>query len=315
MSFLLLNDILPKSIEETVLQYKNKLEFSFGGDDCIIFYDGNDWDYPPLINKNGVVLFVAGWFIGENNKRNDIHWLLEKISDLKEISDVLDLIESGVFIAGYFKNSEWSVFTDPFALSPHFYSKKEMGIKISPSAFNISSEESFCEEKNKILISQGHLFGNLTAFSDVFRFVPGDCIIKKDEYDIITHNFGFNLKNPNEVEEVFSLAAELVNSTPVSLQSIALSAGFDSRLIFCVSDPQYAYTWGPETSLDIVNANKLAKNRRLSNETFPFRRNKVSESDLTHCEYLFKGVVKNYNPQFFANYKYVANQSKKIVWL
>ncbi|TOI95626.1 hypothetical protein, partial [Vibrio parahaemolyticus] len=40
--------------------------------------------------------------------------------------------------------------------------------------------------------------------------------------------------------------------------SLALSAGFDSRLIASVCSPYYTYTWGPSSSLDQKIAKKIA---------------------------------------------------------
>lgn len=68
------------------------------------------------------------------------------------------------------QKGEMSVFTDPFALSPHYYYIKDNKLSLSPSPCVFTNE--IDHELNDILNAQGHLFGKYTIYKNVYRTLP-----------------------------------------------------------------------------------------------------------------------------------------------
>lgn len=86
----------------------------------------------PVIKSEKSSIYVSGWFINESYERNNIVWLKEVLDSKNNISDVQKRIIAGVFICIYETKGEMSVFTDPFALSPHYYYIKDNKLSLSP---------------------------------------------------------------------------------------------------------------------------------------------------------------------------------------
>ncbi|HHZ6181262.1 TPA: hypothetical protein ACWK4N_004712, partial [Escherichia coli] len=277
------------------------------GNSVSIYFDPNDWDHCPVIKSEKSNIYVSGWFINENYERNNIEWLKDTLDSKNNISDVQKRIIAGVFICIYETKSEMFVFTDPFALSPHYYYIKDNKLALSPSPCVFTNE--IDHELNDILNAQGHLFGKYTIYKNVYRILPGDVITCTDGKLGVYEN-GYEVMNTELPFDVINEAKKLILTTHKSIQSIAISAGFDSRLLLIVSEPEFAYTWGPKGSADVRNGKTLAAHKKIPHHSFGFRVNKVTESDERICELLFKGSVKSYNTQFFANYNYVHNLSK-----
>ncbi|EHN71536.1 hypothetical protein [Aliivibrio fischeri] len=238
---------------------------------------------------------------------NNIEALFYELES-KSIKDVVDSMVAGIFIAGFCENDKLSIFTDPFGLTPHYYSLKE-GMKISPSTKDINDLE-IDIKKSEILEQQGHLFFNHTKYKNIYKIIPGDVfeVVNREATYI---NNGFKLEDDGKnVFDVPMLVKKLINCFPDCSLSTALSAGFDSRLLFMESNTKYTYTWGQSTSLDVVNGKVLAKSKGVEHLEFAFNSNLISESTKKICSYLFDGSVKDYNPQFYENYKYVNSKSK-----
>lgn len=310
MSFVTINCKIDQAFEKELLLNKNKLDFCFFDNKASFYYDFQDWNKEPFAENDTGRLYLSGWFINDNYERNNLDWLLNSLAKTEDVFSVINKIEAGVFVAIYIKQDSFYVFTDPFALSPHYYCIKDSKLFISPSPKSLSSENNVDNVMKDILQKQGHLFGSHTIYPGVKRFIPGDIIFNdgKQFENIISNGFAIaGEKYP--ADEILSLAKRLISSTKESLLSIAISAGFDSRLILEVSKPSYSYTWGPETSLDVINGVLLSSNQKIKHEHFRFKSNIVS-SDVKHiCNYLFCGSVSSYNPQFMQNYKFVSKNS------
>ncbi|RFU90117.1 MULTISPECIES: hypothetical protein [Citrobacter] len=307
MSFLAMNVDLAEELESLLSENKQKLFFDIIGNRVGIYYDCIDWYSEPVIETDDSKIYLAGWFINEKYERNNLHWLKSELDVHGCIEKVSNKLLSGVFVCIYLKNNEVTIFSDPFSLSPHYYSFQGGELKISPSLH--SFHQDIDENLRNILNSQGHLFGKYTMFRGVYRFNPGDIIKYKNGVSNLINN-GYQISSCSAEIDVTTEALKLLSTTPSNLQSIALSAGFDSRFILSVSKPQFGYTWGPETSADVINGNKLANYSGIEYKSFSFVMNKVSEFDNKICHILFDGSVKAYNPQFFSNYRYVKNISR-----
>lgn len=310
MSFLFVNANCPHVFKREISEFKGRIELRAGDDNILLFYDENLWSScNPILEKENETLIVSGWFINNSYKLNDIAWLYESLTEGKDISLILDDIVSGVFVV-YFRSGEHKVvFTDPFAISPHYYLMDDNNrVIVSPSADEISAG---IKDKHlsKFLDEQGHLFGRYTSYENVYRFVPGEYLSKlNDELKLERKNL--NLTNKEFLnEEVFMLSRKINACFNKVETSVALSAGFDSRLIFATSSPEISYTWGPISSLDVKNAKILSNSRGVKHIHFDFRENEITEEARECCRFLFEGCVKDYNAQFYENYKFFARQS------
>lgn len=308
MSFLTYNSNINLEFDNFIRTSKTSYKFTLANEEGCIYYDSSDWLDVPHMKSNQSEIIVSGWFVNDKYERNNIHWLKKCLDEGEEFATITKKIISGMFIAFYHDKNvgKVKVFTDPFSLSPHYYNVSDGSLHISPCA------AVFSQPKNKkieeILLAQGHLFGNYTIYEDVYRFIPGD-IIEIENSNIKISNYGYEIEAANI--DVIQEARALLSTTPSDLQSIALSAGFDSRFILSVSEPQFAYTWGHENSADVQNGKKLAAYRNIKFESFRFKSNPVTEIDKSICKQLFSGSVKAYNPQFFSNYRHAASLSEK----
>ncbi|EJD6411269.1 hypothetical protein M0L70_RS16470 [Providencia rettgeri] len=313
MSFISMNCPFPEKIKKEISLFKKNVTLDIEGNIVELFYSNQDWLIPPVYEDNNQIMIISGWFINSNYKRNDIMWLFEKIASLNKneilYNDISNEIISGQFLCISFnkKTKEYLFFTDPFSLTPHYYHINDT-IKISPSPSALSLEKD--DELYNILMQQGHLFGKYTAFKNVFRFIPGDIILFKDYENHKVVSNRFNINNLHSSFNVVNEAARIIATNKPEQQSIAISAGFDSRLLLSVSQPAFTYTWGPKSSLDVKNGEFLSKIKNIKHYSFPFKKNKIEEIDSIICQYFFEGSVKKYNTQFYTNYKYVSSLNR-----
>ncbi|EEZ1863848.1 hypothetical protein E8221_003353, partial [Escherichia coli] len=125
MSFVTINTELPSELNYVLNKNKKLITDVIIGNSVSIYFDPNDWDHCPVIKSEKSNIYVSGWFINENYERNNIEWLKDTLDSKNNISDVQKRIIAGVFICIYETKSEMFVFTDPFALSPHYYYIKD----------------------------------------------------------------------------------------------------------------------------------------------------------------------------------------------
>lgn len=310
MSFFFLNCKPNELFSERLGKYKVNLTTIAHGNEIEIFYSNAEFDSAPFLEIGNHSLYLSGWFVSESGERNNIEWLLKKIIINGSVEKVLPLIEAGVFTAVYFNGDALQVFSDPFSLSPHYYTFQDGFLKVSPSARELSINGEENEFLKGILKKQGHLFGRHTTFKNVFRFNPGDILDIKKDLELLETGFEFS-REKNTPEDILYLMKSLVESTNKDKISIALSAGFDSRLAFLSSEAAFSYTWGPDESLDVINGKRLANSRGIKHYKFGFKDNDISSNDLIICKYLFSGSVDAFNPQFLVNYQRVSENSIK----
>ncbi|WP_341488789.1 hypothetical protein WAX86_10795 [Photobacterium damselae subsp. damselae] len=304
MSHIYFNVECPYFSEVELLKSKSRIKFSFLDNSVEMFVDHKLWENKtPLYEKDNKLLFVAGWFINSDYELNNIEKLFADLEN-NNIKDIVDSLVAGVFIAGYYDHKQAVIFSDPFGLTPHYYSLNQGVMRISPSTRDFSSNMINYDYSN-ILEQQGHMFYNHTKYDDVFKIIPGD-LFEINNGIITYNNIGFKINDDGKsVCDIVELTNKLISCFPNNSLSTALSAGFDSRLIFMESNTKYTYTWGQETSLDVINGKKLAHKKNVNHLSFGFKDNIISESTEKMCSYLFDGSVKNYNSQFYENYKYV----------
>ncbi|OQQ01858.1 hypothetical protein BK412_15970 [Vibrio campbellii] len=278
-----------------------------------IFYDHKEWQDEPFMHDDKSSLYIAGWFLFKGRK-NDISGFKSFLDDNiescikeKNYSVLNSKVNAGVFTAIYFYENRVYIISDPFSLSSHYYSL-DYPVRLSPYPSLIGGND-YNDIFDKILNLQGHLFGKYTAFNDVFRIIPGDVIEISNE-KLLVHEHKFLLEDDIVVpQDIPKEIEKLTSCWEKENLSLALSAGFDSRLIATTCKPHLTYTWGPKSSLDRRVGAKLAKNLCSKHMEFLFKANRASILEENICEQLFSGCVKAYNPQFLANYKYVNSKS------
>ena len=318
MSHLLVNSDISFEINSLLCERKKKISsLNVQGLNFSFFYDDRDWYSEPIIKDEVSELYLSGWF-ALNGKRNNIFDLKLEIDNkidgfLKsgELSELSNIVDNGNFIAIYVYRDMTFIFLDPFSLSSHYYNvdAQESILKISPyPKFLECDEDALLVD---ILHSQGHLFGKYTAFSEVYRLLPND-VIKIQNKKVTLFSQPFRVSKPVlKPEEVARIMGDNISLWPSKDLSLALSAGFDSRLIASICEPEYTYTWGPESSLDQVVSKKIATYKNVEHLNFRFKSNKVNKDHVEVCDDIFCGVVTNYNPQFLVNYKFVSDHSVK----
>ena len=311
MSHLYFNTTVDNEINEIFSDTKSSDSISIDGNTIAIFYDDDLWkQQKPIVKENDRILLISGWFINSNYELNNINGMFDELK-YRSIKEIVDDLIGGIFIAVYYSSGNFSIFCDPFGLTPHFYSMND-DIKISPSATDCTTNGHVNLDLSRFLEQQGHLFSKYTKYENVYKFIPGDLlelnVRKSNKINYKNNGFKIDCKEFN-VADITVLAKKIVNSFSQSDISVALSAGFDSRLIFMESDAPYTYTWGQESSLDVINGKKLASMKGSKHTSFGFREHKISSKTEYICKYIFDGSVINYNPQFMENYKFVYKQS------
>lgn len=275
-----------------------------------IFYDNDEWLTKPFLSSEQSSLYLAGWFIF-NNKKNDLSGLKKKIDqnfengDIKDFDFISEMIDAGVFIALYVRDDKYYIFSDPFSLSPHYYRCDRLEISPFPCRLSDGDDDIMVGILNK----QGHLFGKYTVFEKVYRFLPNDVLcfnLKSHEINIFSNRFKLVDVQCDELN-VMETIKKLTSYWSSKELSLALSAGFDSRLISSACEPMSTYTWGPFSSQDQVVASKISKYKKTQHFPFLFKKPSLNKRHEDICSELFGGVVKNYNTQLLANYEYVSS--------
>ncbi|HHF3113784.1 TPA: hypothetical protein ACPJ1N_003379 [Vibrio diabolicus] len=316
MSHLLVNSELSFEIKSLLCERKKNISnLDIQGLSLSFFYDPRDWENEPIIKDELSELYLSGWFT-LNGKRNNIVELkfeidqkIEKMLKSNEFSEISSIVDNGSFIAVYVYRGMTFIFLDPFSLSSHYYNIDENKSILKLSPYPKFLECGKDELLNDILNAQGHLFGKYTAFNNVYRLLPND-VIKIQNKKATLYSYPFLVSEPVlKPEKLAQKMSDNISLLQPKALSLALSAGFDSRLIASICEPDFTYTWGPETSLDQVVSRKIAKHKGVEHLSFRFKSNKVKKEDIKLCDDIFSGVVTKYNPQFLVNYKFVSDRS------
>lgn len=215
------------------------------------------------------------------------------------------LIEYGFFCAIIVeKHKKYTIFlTDPLSLNSHFYSLSENTIKIAPSAQYIEGEQD--KLTTEFIRAHSHAIGKYTAKKNVFRLLPFEYIDLNQKEVLTTTNW----KRPNHsTSDITKDISRLQNATEKLSTCVALSSGFDSRLIAAIFKPKISYTWGPSNSRDIKVSKKLSKLLDIETSTFPLP-SSINELDQDIFNFHCRDNC-NQNMQVVAGYR-IAYQTTK----
>lgn len=278
-------------------------------DEISIYYDSREWVTEPWIESEGNILFLAGWFVF-NEQRNDLQGLIESIRK-HGLAYTLNRVEFGIFSGGYFDGDKLVFFTDFLSLSHHFYTLTDR-FRLSPF---IELIEEFAEGHNNSLVKfldrNGYLLGNDTIFPEIKRLAPG-CIIDSNSREEEVY-FKFLRQNMLEVDRVPSVIKSILEKWNYNDRSIALSSGFDSRLIFSQGLFRYVYSYGPRCSRDRKVSKRLfdLKNDAAScYDGFGFTDNIAPDGFIRISKMLFYGNQITMKDSFAASYSYSALRAK-----
>jgi len=237
-------------------EFINSLEISVANIQYTLYYDAREWKSPSIYKFEDKTIIISGWFV-LNGEKNNLESLFTEIKKLG-LKETLNNIELGVFTGVFFDGSDSYMFADYLSLSHHFYTKTKNGVKISPIINYLINEDSiFNEHAQKILNKTGYLLGNDTVYNNINRIPPG-CIVNLSDYKEEVY-FHFNNSNQIKVEYIPVVIKDIISLWDKRYRNIALSSGFDSRLIYACGDFKYVYTFGPEKSYDRKSALKLFK--------------------------------------------------------
>lgn len=291
---LVLNSKLIKSFE--------LLSFNLEGNQLTILFDPEEWDEPPVFRCGKHILVISGWFI-LGGRRNDIKALFEEIQRIG-LGRALNLISIGVFVGVFFDGKKLVVFNDFLSLSHHFWCFKKALFQLSP--FVASFEEEEVAGAQKVFYNEyGYFLGNDTLLVGVERLAPGSIYCVKTG----RRNSYFEFLNDNivDIEKIPLVIRALLDSWEHSKRAIALSSGFDSRLIYTQGRFKSVYTWGPKNSIDRLAAKKLFELKgdlESCLNQFDFNQPDVPAELLELNSILFQGVQKKMNESFIGGYSF-----------
>ncbi|HCM2158302.1 TPA: hypothetical protein N3B91_004357 [Vibrio parahaemolyticus] len=268
----------------------------------VVHYDGRLWQgNSPISEKEASTLIVSGWFIYQD-ERNNLDTLHADILKLG-LCTVLKNIEAGVFIGWYEdKSGKQSVFNDYFGLSSHYYTTEDE-FKLSPSAQQIGGN--IDPKWQTIIQKKGHAWGCHTKYQSVSKLLPGMIldVASRETTGYVDYSKVDSISLSDIPRYLEKIAAYF---QPVE-KFVALSAGFDSRLLAMKGEPSSSYTWGPVNSKDVRNAAIISKQLDTQHQSFLFKQTLVKDEHVAINEWLFDGQNQAINPQFIANYEYASS--------
>ncbi|WP_147302645.1 hypothetical protein [Thalassotalea euphylliae] len=284
---------LSKDYSETI-----KLPAQVG--DGYLVYSSEEWsNSSPILEVNGNIFIVAGWFIFEN-KLNDLPSLAEKL--LQGGKDVLNDVEAGSFVIYWWNERTPSLLVDPFGLSSHYFDATANKLRVSPfvSALIVDGQHVITPILASVLQKKDHLFGDFTLFDGIERLSPGCQIFNsKDKQKY----FSLNPPERLEFERQHEHIDELASHWQVDKRLLPISSGLDSRYLLASSRYYYGFTYGPDNSPEVSIASKFAD---CFDEYYSYDYQKPDESKL-ESELLSEMAFGVINPiaRLLTNYEYI----------
>lgn len=274
-----------------------------------IYYDVREWKEDPILHNGEHTIMLCGWFI-LNGKKNDLRSLLERITNIG-LAEALNEITLGVFIGLYRCGKNSYLFNDYLSLSHHFIRQKVDGsLQISPAINGFDSQAlNRSEEMDDFISKNRYIYGDKTAYAKINRFPPGSILNVRQGN--ATRYFKLKDENLVEIEKIPSIIKEVVECWDKEERSLAVTSGFDSRLIYTQSDFKFIYTWGPCNSYDRKISKKLYdyKNDKDSNyRGISFLRS-AAEDLLEWNKFMLDGSMEPFDSNFIANYYYIGAES------
>ncbi len=271
-------------------------------ENVVVHYDGRLWQRnSPKSERDASTLIVSGWFIYQD-ERNNVDALHADILKLG-LCTVLQNIEAGVFIGWYEdKAGKQFVFNDYFGLSSHYYTT-DGEFKLSPSAQQIGVD--IDPKWQAIIRKKGHAWGCHTQYQHVNKLLPG--MILNVASRETTGYVDYSKVNAIALSDIPCYLKKIAAYFQPVEKFVALSAGFDSRLLAMKGEPSCSYTWGPVNSKDVRNAAIISKQLDTKHHSFLFKQTPVADEHIAVNEWLFDGQNQAINPQFTANYEYASS--------
>jgi hypothetical protein len=230
----------------------------FLGNDVVLIYSNQDWQHAPVVQLDdtcgGGKVYCAGWFI-YNGQRNN---LTELANDyISRGLAVFDEIVLGVFVFIHIDSNGSSAICDSIGVSTHYGRSHEGQLQVAPSVKAFNDPGPVNPLMTQIIASQGHLFGNLTAYDSITRLDPGSRLSNDGSQDNY-YAVNFNSPDKQQLGDISQQIKELIDYWPQASRTLALSGGLDSRLTLAGQRFAYGYTYGPEHSADRPIARQFA---------------------------------------------------------
>ena len=246
-------------------------------------------------------LQMVGWFIYAG-KLNNFEALA---NDIKTLGlQAIENIEFGVYSGVLTLDKNDYFFVDKMGLSLHFLYKYQGKVVIAAALQTIKDNFALTISNlhESILEKRGHLFGTSTKYQDVVCIPPGG-VVSLQNGEIIAKKSLDDLIKPtsNQIEQIPSQIKSLVKSIPMHKRSLALSGGFDSRLILSQSDMQDGYCYGPPNSADRPIARQFKHNFNNFYE-FEFDGISATSKEAEVFDFLVESPCKYNNAHFINAY-------------
>ena len=246
-------------------------------------------------------LHVVGWFI-----------YLGKLNNIKELEKDLEVlglqaiknIEFGVYSGVFTLNGERYFFQDNMGLNFHYLYKQGRQLIVSAALQTIKNNVELITSKvhDSILQKRGYLFGTYTKYQDVICIPPGGIVSLSSGEIVSRKRLGELAKyTQNSLEKIPSKIKSLIDVLPKQKRSLALSGGFDSRLILSQSNMQDGYCYGPEDSSDRPIARQFKSNFNHFYE-FEFDEKTVTSNEVDVFNFLVESPSTYNNPHFIHAY-------------
>ena len=205
-------------------------------------------------------LHIVGWFIYAG-KLNNFETLSDDIETLG--LQAIENIEFGVYSGVVTLYEDDYFFIDKMGLSLHFLYKQGSKVVIAAALQTIKDNFplTISNLHESILQKRGYLFGAYTKYQEVVCIPLGGVVSLKNG-EIVSKKSLADLIKPtnNHIDKIPSQIKSLIELIPEQKRSLALSGGFDSRLILSQSDMQDGYCYGPENSADRPIARQFKTN-------------------------------------------------------
>jgi len=250
-----------------------------------LVYNNNKANIPQHYKDDSIEIYLVGTFhLGE--KINDIVELARAIRN-QGITSLYKTIEFGNFVAICRTIDDIYIITDPLSLRSHFYSL-EKDFKISPTTLSFNTKADCLH--SDLINKQGHTIGKYTGLSDVYRILPFQYIsIKRSTIETVTDWTRLDYS----IRTIFADIQKLKKSLSSSNICVALSSGFDSRLIASIFRPKYSYSWGPANSKDLRVAKKICSTLDIEIETFSLTVDHTRTDEEIHDYYCQNNCLQN----------------------
>ncbi len=257
-------------------------------------------------------MHIVGWFIYKG-KLNNFEALL---NDLKLFGlQALEKIDFGVYSGVVTLDGDDYFFIDKMGLSIHFLFKQDEKVIISAALQKIKDNFALTVSSvhESILQKRGHLFGPCTQCQGVTCIPPGG-IVSLNNGEIVSKKSLASLISPtsNQLEQVPSKIKSLIKLIPEQKRCLALSGGFDSRLILSQDDMQGGYCYGPKNSADRPIARQFKANFK---NFYEFDGALATSKDVEVFDFLVESHRKYNDPHFISAYHTAFELTKKFRFL